>query len=114
MGLKTSLEIIRAKLRKHLEEKVMLPLRLVTKEYDKDRNIFTAILPSSEIVYFDPFVSCAIELSDEDYINGKGFEYTNKTFLLTDFSVQRWDISSFMITPSEGGMIEMSYDQIES
>ncbi len=85
----------------------MLPLRLVTKEYDKHRHMFKAILPSDEIVYFDPFVGYAIELSDEDYVNGRGFEYVNKTFLLTDFSVERWDISSFMIVPNKGGIIEL-------
>ena len=60
----------------------MLPLRLATTEYDKDRNIFKAILPSEEIVYFDPFVLCAIKLSDEDYATGKGHEYENKVFIL--------------------------------
>ncbi len=85
----------------------MLPLRLVTKEYDKDRNIFKAILPSDEIVYFDPFVGCAIELSDEDYAKGKGHEYENKAFLLTKFIVQKWDVASYMITPNEGGIIEL-------
>lgn len=85
----------------------MLPLRLVTMEYDKSRNIFKAILPSDEIVYFDPFVGYAIELSDEDYVNGKGFEYVNKVFLLTDFSVERWDASSYIIVPDEGGIVEL-------
>ena len=85
----------------------MLPLRLVTKGYDKDRNIFKAILPSDEVVYFDPFVGCAIELSDEDYASGKGYEYENKSFLLTEFSVQKWDVISYMIVPSEGGIIEL-------
>lgn len=85
----------------------MLPLRLVTKAYDKDRNIFKAILPSDEIVYFDPFVGCAISLSDDDYANGKGFEYENKPFLLTEFSVQKWGVNSYMIIPSEGGIIAL-------
>ena len=62
----------------------MLPMRLVTKEYDKDRNIFKAILPSDEVVYFDPFVGGAIELSDEEYAHDKGFEYENKAYLLTE------------------------------
>jgi hypothetical protein len=85
----------------------MLPLRLVTNEYDKYRNIFKAILPSDEIVYFDPFVGCAIELPEEDYANDRGFEYVNKAFLLTEFRVQRWDIGSYMIVPREGGIIEL-------
>ena len=86
----------------------MLPLRLVTKEYDKDRNIFKAILPNDEIVYFDPFVGCAIELSDEDYVNDKGFEYVDKVFLLTDFSVERWDIITYIIVPNEGGIVDIT------
>ena len=86
----------------------MLPLRLVTKEYDKYKNMFKAILPSDEIVYFDPFVGCAIELSDEDYANDRGFEYVNKAFLLTDFSVKRLNIISYLIVPSEGGIVDIT------
>ena len=85
----------------------MLPMRLVTKEYDKDRNIFKAILPSDEVVYFDPFVGGAIELSDEEYAHDKGFEYENKVYLLTEFSVQKWGVTSYMIVPNEGGIIEL-------
>ena len=85
----------------------MLPIRIVTKKYDKDKNFFTAILPSDEIVFFDPFVSCAIELSDEDYEKGKGFEFENKAYLVTEFSVQKWDIKSYMIIPREGGLIDL-------
>ena len=85
----------------------MLPMRLVTKEYDKDRNIFKAILPSDEVVYFDPFVGGAIELSDEEYAHDKGFEYENKAYLLTEFSVQKWGVTSYMIVPNEGGIIEL-------
>jgi hypothetical protein len=85
----------------------MLPLRIVTKEYDKDKNIFKAILPSDEVVYFDPFVGCAISLSDDDYYSGKGFDYENKAFLLTEFSVQKWEVTSYMVVPSEGGIIEL-------
>ena len=85
----------------------MLPLRLATKEYDKNKNIFKAVLPNDEIVYFDPFVFCAIKLSDEDYAKGKGYEYENKAFLLTEFSVQKWDVASYMIMPDEGGIIEL-------
>ena len=85
----------------------MLPMRLVTKEYDKDRNIFKAILPSYEVVYFDPFVGCAIELSDEEYAHDKGFEYENKAYLLTEFRVQKWGVTSYMIVPNEGGIIEL-------
>jgi hypothetical protein len=85
----------------------MLPLRIVTKKYDKDRNFFTAVLPSDEVVYFDPFVGCAIELTDAEYESGGGFEYENKAFLLTEFSVQKFDVTSYMITPNEGGVIEL-------
>ena len=90
-----------------IEGKKMLPLRIVTKEYNKDRNIFKAILPSDEIVFFDPFVGCAIDLSDDDYASGKGFEYENKAFLLTEFTVQKWGVTSYMVTPNEGGIIEL-------
>ncbi len=85
----------------------MLPFRIVTKKYRKDDNYFEAVLPSDEKVLFDPFVGCAIPLTDSEYEEGKGFEYENRSFLLTNFSVQQWDINSYMITPNDGGIIEL-------
>jgi hypothetical protein len=85
----------------------MFPLRIVTKKYFKEYNNFEAILPSDEIVLFDPFVACAIELSDEDYVNGKGIEYENKAFLLTEFSVRKFGVTKYMVIPDEHGIIEL-------
>jgi len=89
----------------------MLPLQLHVKEYFKDRNYCEAVLASGEIVAFDPFVSCAITLSDDDYNSGRGADIVKRNFLITDFSVQPWfehdQRYHYMVTPNEGGIIAL-------
>lgn len=89
----------------------MLPLQLHVKDYFQDRNYCGAVLSSGEAVAFDPFVSCAICLNDDDYQAGKGAELKNRNYLITDFSVQPWfdqdNRFHYMITPNEGGIIAL-------
>ena len=89
----------------------MLPLQLHVKDYFYDRNYCEAVLASGEVVAFDPFVSCAIEMSDDDYRAEKGAELKNKSYLITSFSVQPWydhdNRFNYMVTPNEGGIIEL-------
>lgn len=89
----------------------MLPLQVHVKDYFHDRNYCEVVLASGEIAAFDPFVGCAIRLSDADYSAGKGAELKNKSFLLTAFSVAPWsDYDNryhYMITPHEGGIIAL-------
>lgn len=42
-------------------------INLVVNSYDFNRNVFSATTDDGEVVEFDPFVGCAIELTDEEY-----------------------------------------------
>lgn len=89
----------------------MLPLTVYVKEYFPDRNYFWGVLASGELVAFDPFVSCAITLTDEEYKAGKGAELERKNFLITEFTVyknfEHENKYHYMVVPHEGGIIEV-------
>lgn len=89
----------------------MLPLTVHVKEYFQDRNYFEAVLASGELVAFDPFVSCAITLTDEEYEAGKGQKLEGKNFLVTEFTVYKHfeydNRYHYMVAPHEGGIIEV-------
>lgn len=89
----------------------MLPITLRVKKYHKNRNYFEAVLMSGDVVAFDPFVSCAIELSDNDYHAGKGEDLVGKNFVITGFCVQPWaeydERYQYMVIPYEGEIKEM-------
>ena len=75
--------------------------------YDKSKNYFTAKTSLGENILFDPFVTCAIELSDDAYLDGKAFEFVGKTYICFSYSVQVWNDGMAMLTPDENGMAEI-------
>ena len=80
----------------------MIPLQLKIISYNKERNVCNGELQNGNIVEIDPFVSCAIELSDEGYENGEGSRVVGKSYVLTSYSVY-----PHSIIPHENGMIEV-------
>lgn len=80
----------------------MITLRLKVISYDNESNTCKAQLLNGDIVNFDPFVGCAIELSDEDYKNGFGSKLVDKSYLLTFYTVYR-----DAIVPHENGLLEI-------
>ena len=80
----------------------MITVRCTINHYDKELNTCTAILLNGDVICIDPFVFCAIPLSNEEYESGKGFDVVGKTFLLTSYTVY---IDG--VVPHEGGMIEI-------
>jgi hypothetical protein len=80
----------------------MITLRLRVTDYDKSRNTCTAQLLNGDFIELDPYVGCAIELSDEDYDAGKGADIVGRDFILTEYSVYYHNV-----VPMEGGMIAL-------
>ena len=69
-------------------------------EYDKARNTCYAELPNGDRLELDPFVSCALPMTSEDYEANKGFELVGKEFILIEYSVYRHNV-----VPHENGML---------
>ena len=80
----------------------MIPLQIYITEYHETENTCTAKLQNGNYIKLDPFVACAVPLSDADYENGKGHDLVGRTYLLTTYSVSPDDV-----VPHEGGMIEL-------
>jgi len=80
----------------------MLPIEIVIKSYDKERNTCIAETGNGAIIDIDPYVGCAIALSDEDYEKGRGSDVVGKRYILTKYSVY-----SENVVPHEDGMIEI-------
>ncbi len=80
----------------------MITVRLKVISYDKETNTCKAQLLNGDIVDFDPFVGCAVNLSDVDYHDGKGSEIVGKSFILTRYSVYPDNV-----VPHQTGMIEV-------
>lgn len=78
----------------------MITVRVKITEYDKASNTCTAQLLNGDIIELDPFVGCAIEMTDADYKKGKGFDIVGNSYLLTEYTVYKENV-----VPSEGGMI---------
>lgn len=78
----------------------MITVRVEILDYDKASNTCTAQLLNGDIIEIDPFVACAIHMSDEDYKKGKGFDIVGNSYLLTEYMVYKESV-----VPSEGGMI---------
>jgi len=57
---------------------------------------------NGDIVDFDPFVSCAVSLTDDDYDNDKGSGIVGKSFILTQYTVY-----SDNVVPHQDGMFEL-------
>ena len=49
------------------EIQTMIPIQIEITEYDQARNVCKAKLQNGNIIEIDPFVSCAIPLTDEEY-----------------------------------------------
>ena len=79
----------------------MIPILIKILSYDKELNNCIAELQNGNMIAFDPFVGCAIELSDDDYEKGKGFDVVGKSYILTEYSVYAHNV-----VPHENGMIE--------
>ena len=80
----------------------MIPLRIKITAYIKSKNVCNATLQNGNIIEVDPFVSCAIPLSDDEYRAGDGAKIVGKSFILTAYSVYPCGV-----TPHEGGMTEV-------
>lgn len=59
-------------------------------------------MQNGNIIEIDPFVSCAIPLTDEEYHAGRGAEIVGKAYILTGYSVYPTHV-----LPHEGGMIAL-------
>ena len=80
----------------------MIALRVKITEYNKDRNACKAKLLNGDVVDLDPYVCCAIDLSDDDYETGKGADIVGNDYLLTEYTVY-----NDSIVPHAGGMIAL-------
>jgi hypothetical protein len=80
----------------------MISLRLKIISYDKDRNTCKAELLNGDIVEIDPFVSCALALTDDDYVAGHGADVVGGEYILTEYTVYKNNI-----VPHEGGIISL-------
>lgn len=78
----------------------MITVRVKITDYDKVSNTYKAQLLNKDIIELDPFVGCAIDMTDEDYEKGKGFDIIGNSYLLTGYIVYKE-----RVVPSEGGMI---------
>ena len=78
----------------------MITVRVKITSYSKTSNTCEAQLLSGDVVQLDPYVGCAIPLSDDDYHAGKGADIVGKSYLLTQYSVH-----ADCVVPHEGGMI---------
>lgn len=82
----------------------MLTIRLKVTGYDKERNVCQAVLQNGDNVEFDPYVSCAIPLTDEEYADGGGAGIVGCEYLLTAFTVYK-----HVIVPHEDGLIMIKH-----
>lgn len=79
----------------------MIPLLVTITAYDHGRNVCQAKLQDGRIIELDPFVSCAIKLTDEEYAANKGAEIVGKAFVMALYSVY-----IDHVVPHEGGFVE--------
>jgi len=77
----------------------MIALRVKIVSYNKDVNTCKAELLNGDIIELDPFVACAVELSDEDYHSGKGGDIIGNSYILTEYHVYK-----DQVVPMENGM----------
>jgi hypothetical protein len=80
----------------------LITLRVLITDYDKTTNTCKGELLNGDIIYIDPFVSCALPLSDADYHLGKGANIIGKEYLLTHYTVYKDNV-----VPHENGIIEI-------
>lgn len=77
----------------------MLPLIIEIVSYDKESNKMMAKTMRGVSFVLDPFVGCAIRMSDEDYELGKGSDFVGKSYCMTIYTVY-----SNEVVPHEGGL----------
>jgi hypothetical protein len=80
----------------------MINLTVTVLSYDKSSNTCAAKDEFCRQFSFDPFVDCAIPLSDEDYHAGKGGQVVGKTYIMTKYS-----FDGHHVVPYSGGLIEV-------
>ena len=80
----------------------MIPIRITISSYDKETNTCKATLLNGDVICLDPFVGCALELSDDDHEAGCGADVVGNTYILVEYTVYRESV-----VPSEGGMIQL-------
>jgi len=80
----------------------MIPLRICITEYNPLSNNCRAQLQDDNFICLDPFVSCAINMTDEEYAAGEGHNLVGKTYLMTSYTVYKHEV-----VPHEDGMIEL-------
>jgi hypothetical protein len=81
----------------------MIAIRVEIIDYDKASNTCTARLMNGDIVELDPFVCCAISMTDEEYENNAGFDTVGNKYILTEYIVNKDNV-----VPCEGGMIKIN------
>tara|TARA_R110002096_G_C14661646_1_gene728198 strand:- start:25547 stop:25831 length:285 start_codon:yes stop_codon:yes gene_type:complete len=82
-----------------------LTIQIQLIEYRKESNDFIAKTRLGESFVFDPFVSCALSMTDNEYENGKGFDFVGHDFLMNHYTVTHDNVYSH-----EGGLIEITCD----
>jgi hypothetical protein len=82
----------------------MIPLQVQIIAYDKQSNDCTGKLLNGNIISIDPFVGCAIKMTDEEYENNKGAELVGCIFILHSYSVYPTHV-----VPHENGMLQVDF-----
>lgn len=89
----------------------MFPLILKVTGYNREKNILIAKTQTRQEVEFDPFVSCAIELSEEGFKEGLAEKLCGNTYALTSFIVDespfKNTVQDYLVIPSENGLSEV-------
>jgi len=78
----------------------MITVRVKIIAYNKITNTCTAQLLNGDIIDLDPFVGCAIPMTDDEYARGVGFYLVGNNYLLVEYTVYK-----DLVVPSENGMI---------
>jgi len=68
--------------------------------YDKESNTCRAIDSFGRDFDFDPFVSCAIKMTDEQYAGDFGFSIVGNGYVASDYS-----FSNGQLVPHENGLV---------
>jgi hypothetical protein len=77
----------------------MIPLIIEIVSYNKESNKMIAKTLHGVNFALDPFVGCAIRMSDEDYELGKGGDFVGKSYCMTFYTVYKNEV-----VPHEGGL----------
>lgn len=80
----------------------MLEKKITFTHYCHAGNTCKAKTETGEEFAIDPFVGCAIPLTDEEYEAGEGFKLVGKSYLMTQYSVYTNNV-----VPHEGGLIAL-------